>query len=100
LYYGEQGSKEQIAKFHEEIAHRSYCKNETIHAIESLPQAGHAMDHFAAAITIAGMYELNGNYREDCLNVIAKIPQIAAAVINNHAGWGKTPQPNPQLGYM
>lgn len=100
LYYGEQGSKEQIAKFHEEIAKRSHCKSETIHAIESLPRAGHAMDHFAAAITLAGMYELNGDYREDCLNLIAKIPQIAAAVINNHAGWGKTPASKPELGYM
>ncbi len=100
LYFGEEGSKEQLSKFQQEIAKRSQCKDETLHGIESLPRAGHPMDLFAAAILIAGIYELNGNYREDCLNVIAKIPQIAAAVINHHAGWGKTPPSNPGLGYM
>jgi citrate synthase len=58
------------------------------------------MDHYAAALFIAGMHELHGDYREDCLNVIAKIPQITAAVINHHAGWGKTPASKPELGYM
>ncbi len=100
LYFGEEGSKEQLAKFHQEIVRRSQCRAETVHAIESLPRKGHPMDLFAAAILVAGMYELNGDYREDCLNVIAKIPQIAAAVINHHAGWGKTPASKPELGYM
>lgn len=100
LYFGEEGSKEQIAKFHREIAGRAHCKSETIQAIEALPRAGHPMDLFAAAILIVGMYELSGNYREDCLNVIAKIPQVAATVINHHAGWGKTPPSKPELGYM
>ncbi len=49
---------------------------------------------------IAGMCEGTENYGEDCLNVIAKIPQIAAAVINVHAGWGNTPPSKPELGYM
>ena len=46
------------------------------------------------------MYEGTGDYREDCLNVIAKLPQIAATVINSHAGWGQTPPSNPSLGYI
>jgi citrate synthase len=58
------------------------------------------MDGFAAALLIAGMYEGTGDYREDCLNVMAKLPQIVAAVINTHAGWGKTPAPKPELGYV
>lgn len=100
LYFGEEGSKEQLAKFQHEISKRAHCKSETLHAIESLPRIGHPMDIFASAILIAGMYELSGDYREDCLNIIAKIPQIAAAVINHHAGWGKTPPSKPDLGYM
>jgi citrate synthase len=100
LYYGEMGSKEQVAYFQNELNQRAQCKPETVKAIESLPQAGHAMDLFAAALLIAGMYEGTGNYREDCLNVIAKLPQIAACVINRHAKWGPTPLSKPELGYM
>jgi len=100
LYYGEMGSKEQIAHFQADLNKRAHCKKETIHAIESLPRAGHPMDVFAAALLVAGLYEGTDDYREDCLNVIAKIPQIAAAVINSRGGWGATPASKPELGYM
>jgi citrate synthase len=100
LYYGSLGSKEQVALFQKELNSRAHCKKETIQAIEALPHVGHAMDVFAAALLIAGMYEGSGDYREDCLNVIAKLPQIAACVINSHAQWGATPPSKPELGYV
>jgi citrate synthase len=100
LYYGEMGSKEQVAQFQKDLSARACCNSETVQAIEALPCKGHAMDVFAAALLIVGMYEGTGNYREDCLNVIAKLPQIAACVINAHAKWGSTPEPKPELGYI
>lgn len=100
LYYGDMGSKEQVAHFQKDINQRAHCKPETIKAIESLPTAGHSMDGFAAALLIAGMYEGTDDYREDCLNIIAKLPQIAAAVINAHAKWGATSASKPELGYI
>ncbi|OGN64089.1 MAG: citrate synthase, partial [Chlamydiae bacterium RIFCSPHIGHO2_12_FULL_49_9] len=100
LYFGEEGSKEQIAKFQKDLTKRATCQKETIEHIERLPKVGAPMDVFAAALLIAGMYETAGNYREDCLSVIAKLPHITAAMINSHAGWGETPLPNLELGYM
>ncbi len=100
LYYGELGSKAQVAHFQKDINDRSRCKSETLRAIEALPHVGRSMDVFAAALLIVGMYEGTGDYREDCLNVIAKLPQIAACVINSHAKWGPTPPPSPELGYI
>src|SRR3989344_45522 len=58
------------------------------------------MDVFAAALLVTGMYEGTGDYREDCLNIIAKLPQIAACVINSHAKWGSTPASKPEMGYI
>jgi len=100
LYYGEAGSSEQIAQFQAELGRRSKCKEETIRAIAALPKEGQAMDVFAAAILIAGMFEGTGDYREDCLNVIAKLPEIAAVVINCHAGWGNILPSQMELGYV
>lgn len=100
LYYGEAGTKAQVAKFQDELSERSSCSQETLRHIESLPHGGHPMDVFAAALLVTGMYEGTGDYREDCLNAIAKLPQIAATVINSHAGWGQTPPYNPSLGYI
>ena len=100
LYYGEKGSSDQVAKFEKEISKRAHCKQDTLHSIEQLPRSGHPMDLFVAALTLAGIHEGTQNYREDCLNIIARLPQLVAAVINHHAGWGKTPASKPELGYM
>jgi citrate synthase len=100
LYFGEAGTKDQIKKFEQDLNRRSKCNPETLKHIEALPQAGHPMDVFSAALLISGMYESSDDYREDCLNVIAKLPQIAATVINACAGWGATPASNPELGYV
>ena len=100
LYHGEEGSKEQIKQFEAELKKRAQCHPETLRHIEALPHVGRPMDLLSAALLIAGMYEGTQDYREDCLNVIAKLPQIAATVINSHAGWGPTPSVNPDLGYM
>lgn len=58
------------------------------------------MKLFSAAILMLGMFEATGDYREDCINLIAKMPHLVACVINHHAGWGATPDPKPSIGYM
>ncbi len=58
------------------------------------------MKLFSAALLILGMVEGVNDYSEDCLNIIAKMPSLAAVIINYHAGWGKTPLPDKSLGYM
>ena len=100
LYTGKEGSKKQIAEFAQNLHLRAHCSSEALRAITKLPIHGHPMKLFCAALLILGMYEVTGNYREDCLNLIAKIPQLTAVVINHHANWGETPSPMPGLGYM
>ncbi len=100
LYYGEAGTLDQVGKFYQTLSSRAECKKETLCHIESLPRTGEPIDHLATALLIVGMCESTGQYREDALNLIAKIPHIAATVINSHAGWGETPVPRPELGYI
>ncbi len=100
LYYGEMGSKDQVSEFYSKLAERAVCKEEVVKQIYSLPKVGRPMDALATAILIAGMHEATDDYREDCLNIIAKIPHIAACVINSQAFSKETPQPNPDLGYV
>jgi citrate synthase len=100
LYYGEIGTKEQVAHFQKELNQRAQLKQETVRALESLPSTGHSMDLFAAALLVVGMHEGVDDYREDCLNLMAKLPQIAACVINTHAKWGHTPKSTPEIGYI
>lgn len=97
LYTGEDGD---YSAFKEELVKRGTCTPRTLEAITALPKEGHPMALYSAAILILGMEECTGDYREDCLNLIAKLPHLTAALINDHAGLGATPPSKPELGYM
>ena len=99
LYYGKPGTKEEVSAFKKELKKRSKVSPEAIKHICQLPRQGHPMKLFCAALLIAGMVEGKNDYKEDCLNLIAKIPEITATVMNYHAGWGITPPSQPELGY-
>lgn len=100
LYHGKEPNEKELEQFKTDLAKRGHCSKETLEAIQRLPRHGHPTKLFTAAILVAGMLEGKNNYKEDCLNLIAKIPELVATVINYHAGWGQTPEPKPELGYM
>jgi len=100
LYHGHEGNEQQLESFKEDIFDRTTLSQEVISHIYALPKEGHPMKLFCAALLIAGMFECKNDYKEDCLNIVAKIPIIVAAVINHHAGWGGIKSPDPKLGYM
>ena len=52
------------------------------------------------ALLLLGAVSEQNDYKSDCLDLIARIPHLVATVINTHAGWGKTPLPDPRKGYM
>lgn len=100
LYTGKEGSAQEIDQFKKNLHQRMCCKEETVEAVQRLPRHGHPMKLFCSSLLILGMYESSGDYKEDCLNLIAKIPHLTAVVINHHAGWGETSDPRSELGYM
>lgn len=100
LYYGQAGTSSQIQSFAKDLQKRAQCSPQVIKHIRLLPKHAHPMELFSCALLICGMIEGTKDYREDCLNLIAKIPEIAAAVINYHAGWNSLKTSRPELGYM
>lgn len=100
LFSGKEGSAQEVEDFAAELKRRSPLHPGAVEQIRKLPKFGKPMDLFSSAILISAMFEESWDYREDCLNLIAKIPQIAAAVINHHAGWKGDFISRPELGYM
>lgn len=100
LYHGKEGSVQDVKEFFTVLHDRGHCSQAVIRHIQALPRQGHPMKLFCEALMILGMLESQEDYKEDCLNLIAKLPHLVATVINYHAGWGETPPPSPQLGYM
>lgn len=100
LYHGRRGSREEVSSFEKSLHEKAHCSQEVLEAIAHLPKKGHPMDHFSAALLLLGMDQPSYDYRNDCLNVIAKLPILVAAVINHHAGWKKEFVSRPELGYI
>jgi citrate synthase len=100
LYHGKMGQKEEVSAFFQELSKRATLSDQMVKQIQTLPREGHPMKLFSAALLFMDMLEKTGDYQEDCLQIIAKLPHLAACVINHHAGWGETQLPDPALSYM
>ncbi len=100
LYKGKMGAPTEIATFIQDLKRRSNLSREVALAIHTLPRKSHPMELFPIALILLGTFEKTGDYREDCLNLIAKLPALAACVINHHAGWGETRDSNSDLGWV
>ncbi|MEX1012573.1 MAG: citrate (Si)-synthase [Waddliaceae bacterium] len=100
LYFAKEPSEDELVTFTKKIRSEAQLKQETVDAIRRLPREGHPMKLFSAALLIAGMSEGKEDYKKDAYHLLATLPQIAATVINHHAGWGEVNESNPELGYI
>ncbi|MGA8163939.1 MAG: citrate (Si)-synthase [Waddliaceae bacterium] len=100
LYHGKEGTDSEIQAFSQRLQKRAQCSPEVIEHIRRLPKKGHPMDLFVCALMICAAFEGTGDYQEDCLNLIAKIPVLVGNLINYHAGWPEANPSNPELGYI
>ncbi len=100
IFQGKVGSAQEVALFSQELQRRGPCKPELIDCIQRLPRQCSPIKLLSAALLLASGFEETMDYRENALSLIATIPEIAAVVINYHAGWGPTPPSDPKLGYM
>lgn len=100
LLFGFDGSAKEIDAFKKDLMKRAPLNNKVRQSIRNLPREGHPMNLFIMALITLGIFEGKGDWREDCLNIAAKVPCIAAEVIHHHAGWGDVAPVDPALGYM
>lgn len=100
LFHGREGSPQEIDHFKKTLNQRSTCSPEFLKQIRLLPRRGQATKLFSIALLLGGIFEGTQTYAEDALNLVAKIPEIAATVINHHAGWKLSPPSDPSLGYI
>ena len=100
LIRGHEGSETELAEFDKTLKERNTCSAAVVKHIQMLPRQGHPMKLFCSALLILGMLEGRNDYKEDCINLIAKLPHLVATLINYHAGWGETPRPDSNLSYM
>ena len=100
LLNGQKGKKGELNVFKEELIERSSLSAETIGEIRKLPRRVDPMRLFSIALLDAGLFESKKDYREDGLNLIARVPEMVAHIINHDAGWDERRKSQPDLGYM
>jgi citrate synthase len=100
LYHGEEAGDDALKAFKQDLCKRAKISEKLVNSIRALPKEAHPMQLLICALTLTTPFEGTGDYREDGLNLIAKIPIITAHVINHHAGWGGCRPSKPELGYI
>ncbi len=100
LFNKELPSPQQAESFKLEIERRSVVDDQVFELLRKLPKNSHPMDWFCIAIQALGMTGKTGNYEEDALNLVARIPSVLAAIFRIREGWGKLIPSDPGLGYV
>ncbi len=92
---------QELADFKADLVERARGFDTGVFArLKQLPKQGHPMEWLVAGLNFMGMTTKTGDYREDGLNVIARLPQLVAAIFRVRSGWGEPIESKPELGLM
>ncbi len=90
----------QLSAFKQELIANSHLHPGVIEKLRLLPRTGHPMKWLMVALVLMGMYSGTGDYRKDCLAVIAQLPEAVAAIFRIRSGWGEPIASKPELGLI
>lgn len=93
-------NEQELQAFRQDLAERAHVDPTLIETLHALPAQGHPMEWFCTAIQLLGMTTKTGNYKEDALNLVARVPIVLAAIFRIKEGWGAPIDPDPSLGYV
>lgn len=91
---------EQLAAFKADLVRRSKVDPKVIATLAALPKEGHPMEWLMVGLNLLGMLGKTGNFLEDGLNVVARMPEVVAAIYRIRSGWGAPIASKPELGLI
>jgi citrate synthase len=92
---------EQAAALKADMARRSEIDPRVYDVLRSLPKEGHPMEWLITGLSVLGMTGKtpDNDYAEDCLNLIARISTLVAAIYRIREGWGDPIPPRHDLPF-
>ncbi len=101
LFHKELPTDGQLAEFKGELASRAALPAGLHDFLGSLPKQGHPMAWFQSGLQWLGMVSTTGaDWKEDALNVVARMPEMLANVFRLREGWGDPIASKPELGLV
>jgi citrate synthase len=91
---------EQKELFKADLKGRAGMPESVYAVLKSFPKEAHPMEWFYTGISLLGMSTKTNVWMEDALNVIARMPELVAAIFRLRSGWGEPIAPNPELGLI
>ena len=89
LFNKELPNAEQSQAFKSEMAARGRVPDSLAAVFSTLPKDGHPMDWLSVGIHTLGMLDTTGNWKEDALNLIARMPRMMGLIFRIREGRGE-----------
>tara|TARA_Y100000766_G_scaffold283115_1_gene297963 strand:+ start:22435 stop:23631 length:1197 start_codon:yes stop_codon:yes gene_type:complete len=86
LFNKELPNAQQSAEIRQELASRAAIPGDLESVFKSLPKFGHPMDWLSVGIHSLGMMETTNNWKEDALNLIARMPRLMGLLFRIREG--------------
>ena len=98
LHNKELPTPEQSAAFREDLSRRAAIPGDFGPIFSSLPQDGHPMDWLAIGIQTLGMWDCQNDWKEDALNLVARMPRMMGLLFRYREGRADgIPEDDPSL---
>ena len=89
LFNKELPNAEQSQAFKSEMAARGRVPDSLAAVFSTLPKDGHPMDWLSVGIHTLGMLDTTGDWKEDALNLIARMPRMMGLIFRIREGRGE-----------
>ena len=86
LFNKELPSPEQSAAFRADLAARAHVPDAVAAVFHTLPKDGHPMDWLSVGIHTLGMLDTTGDWKEDALNLVARMPRVMGLLFRIREG--------------
>lgn len=91
---------DELAAFKADLQSRATVDPKVIDFMKGLPKEGHPMEWLIAGLNLLGMTGKTGDFQEDALNLLARSPEVIAAIFRIRSGWGDPIESKPELGLV
>lgn len=100
LLHRELPTDEQLAAFKADLTSRRGVPKSALDSLVHFPKDGHPMEWLIGGLNLLGMTSKSGDWMEDALNTVARLPELVAAIFRVRSGWGDPIASNPELGLI
>ena len=100
LFHKHLPSADEAAAFRRDLQQRAEVDPAVYSSLKGLPSGAHPMEMLCVGIQLLGMTAKTGDYKEDALNLVARIPSVLAAIFRIREDWGDPIEADQSLDYV